>query len=206
MKKKMLFSALIEFAMLLSACAPVASPTATPVLPVGLPAATDTIPPTPMGTTQPTATGMTQPAATGTTQPAATDTIPPVSTATALPVKVPSSPAVLIVGQNAVVGAYLTGTNGMTVYLFTNDTPGTSTCSGNCASTWPPVLTTGAPIAGMGVDAALLGTFTRPDGTTQVTYNSLPLYYYSKDAAAGDINGEEINNTWFVIAPDGTQR
>ena len=64
----------------------------------------------------------------------------------------------------------------------------------------------GAPVAGSGVNAALLGTLTRPDGTTQVTYNRWPLYYYSKDAAAGDINGEEINNTWFVIAPDGTQR
>ena len=94
----------------------------------------------------------------------------------------------------------------MTLYIFTNDTPGTSNCNGQCASLWPPLLTNGSPVAGQGVTSSMLGTVMRADGTTQVTYNSWPLYYYAKDSTAGDTNGEGVGSVWFVITPDGMKK
>lgn len=103
-------------------------------------------------------------------------------------------------------GDALAGPNGMTLYVFTNDSSGTSTCTGGCASTWPPfTLSSGqTAAAGSGVTASMLGTIQRSDGTTQVTYNGQPLYYYSGDSAAGDANGQGINGIWFIAPPSGT--
>jgi predicted lipoprotein with Yx(FWY)xxD motif len=94
----------------------------------------------------------------------------------------------------------------MTLYLFTKDTPKTSNCYDSCAAAWPPLLTDGAPTPGSGVDASLLGTTTRTDGSTQVTYNGWPLYYFANDKAAGDTTGEGIQNVWYVVTPEGMQK
>jgi len=83
------------------------------------------------------------------------------------------------VGQSAALGKFLTDEQGFTLYVFMNDPKNTSTCEAECAQRWPPFLTAGRPIAGPGVNAALLGTIRRKDGTIQVTYNGHPLYYFS---------------------------
>jgi predicted lipoprotein with Yx(FWY)xxD motif len=93
---------------------------------------------------------------------------------------------------------------GRTLYLFQQDTGTTSTCSGDCATTWPALTTDGAPTAGDGAQASLLGTTARDDGTTQVTYAGHPLYLFSGDAAPGDTNGQGIGGVWFASTPDGT--
>lgn len=85
------------------------------------------------------------------------------------------------------------GSNGMTVYTFSNDkaNSGTSACTGGCLTKWPALTVSAGtkPTAGSGV-TGMLGTFTRTDnGTLQVTYNGLPLYFYSGDKAPGDTNG-----------------
>jgi predicted lipoprotein with Yx(FWY)xxD motif len=95
------------------------------------------------------------------------------------------------------------GSNGMTVYTFTNDTAGSgkSACSGACLAKWPALtVPAGAtPTAGTGVSGTL-GTITRADdGTFQVTYNGLPLYFYVGDKAAGDTNGSYPN--WNLVKP-----
>jgi predicted lipoprotein with Yx(FWY)xxD motif len=102
-------------------------------------------------------------------------------------------------------GSALVDGEGRTLYLFTNDTQnsGASACSGDCLVAWPPVLTQGAPVAGTDIDAALLGTITRDDGTLQVTYSGWPLYYYADDTAPGDATGQGVNNVWFLISPAG---
>ena len=132
--------------------------------------------------------------------------------ATASPVPVEPSAVVPVtggttvsVGQNDALGSFLVDDKGMTLYLFTKDTPNTSNCYEKCATAWPPLLTTGNPIAGEGVDASMLGTTTRTDGTTQVTYNGWPLYYYEKDKAPGDVVGQDVGDVWFVISPAGEQ-
>lgn len=93
----------------------------------------------------------------------------------------------------------------MTLYVLTTDTPDTSTCTGSCATTWPPLsVAAGAPISGPTGATLAFGTMTRADGTVQVTYNHMPLYYYSGDSVAGDTTGEGRNNTWFVAPLSGS--
>jgi predicted lipoprotein with Yx(FWY)xxD motif len=118
----------------------------------------------------------------------------------------PSIPAVINVSDNASLGPILVDSKGMTLYLFTNDSPNTTTCYNSCATSWPPVLTNGAPTAGTGVTASMLGTINRTDGTTQVTYNGWPLYYFISDQVAGDTTGENVQNIWFVITPAGVKK
>ncbi len=95
------------------------------------------------------------------------------------------------------------GSNGMTVYNFANDVKdsGESACTGGCLTKWPALtVAAGAtPIAGSGMTGKL-GTITRTDdGTLQVTYNGLPLYFFSGDSKAGDANGVYTN--WVAVTP-----
>ena len=95
---------------------------------------------------------------------------------------------------------------GRTLYLFEKDKGPTSTCSGACASAWPPLTTSGKPKAGSGVKAGKLGTSKRGDGTTEVTYNGHPLYFYAGDAAPGQTTGEGLNQfgaEWYVLSAKG---
>ncbi|HEX7498387.1 MAG TPA: hypothetical protein VF344_07990 [Candidatus Limnocylindrales bacterium] len=104
------------------------------------------------------------------------------------------------VGSQTILAA---GSNGMTVYTFTSDTAGSgkSACSGGCLTKWPAltVAAGAAPTAGDGVTGQL-GTITRADdGTLQVTYNGLPLYFFQNDKAPGDTNGSYPN--WNLVKP-----
>lgn len=114
-----------------------------------------------------------------------------------------SSGEMLDVAENSELGAILVDADGMSLYVFLNDEPGKSNCYDACATTWPPLLVDGQPVAGADIDPALLGTTSRDDGSTQVTYNGWPLYYFVGDAAPGDVAGQNVNEIWFVIAPDG---
>ena len=114
----------------------------------------------------------------------------------------PTAGGIEITVSNTSAGDALAGADGMTLYVFANDTDGTSTCTGSCAETWPPLLGDGADVtAGSGVSGTF-GTTTRDDGTKQVTHNGQPLYYYSDDAAAGDAKGDGVGGVW-SIAPVG---
>jgi predicted lipoprotein with Yx(FWY)xxD motif len=98
----------------------------------------------------------------------------------------------------------LTGPDGHALYANTVDTVAKISCTGTCAKEWPPV--TGSPVAGAGVDAAQLGTATRPDGAKQVTYDGHPLYEFAQDMSAGDRKGEGIadqGGSWHVAMVSG---
>jgi predicted lipoprotein with Yx(FWY)xxD motif len=101
------------------------------------------------------------------------------------------------------LGSFLTDAQGMTLYMFTKDTPGKSNCTGQCLAIWPALLVAqgGKVTLTGGGDQSQLGTITRPDGSTQVTYRNLPLYYYAKDKAPGDTNGQGVGSVWFVVKP-----
>jgi predicted lipoprotein with Yx(FWY)xxD motif len=104
------------------------------------------------------------------------------------------------------VGSMLVDARGRTLYLFKADKTTKSMCSGACATGWPPVTTKGKPAAGHGVDARLLGTSKRSDGTTQVTYQGHPLYTFSGDTAAGQLSGQGVNAfgaLWWAVSPGG---
>jgi predicted lipoprotein with Yx(FWY)xxD motif len=115
----------------------------------------------------------------------------------------PIEPVTVGMTQTAQLGPILVDGAGRTLYAFTNDTPDTSTCYNQCATNWPPLLQSIDSQAGEGADAAMLGVATRTDGTLQVTYNGLPLYYYVGDQAVGDAAGQGVGGVWYVIAPDG---
>jgi predicted lipoprotein with Yx(FWY)xxD motif len=101
-------------------------------------------------------------------------------------------------------GDILVGANGMTLYMFDPDEGGDSTCYDECEENWPPlVLEDGEPAGAEGVDAALLGTTERDDGSIQVTYNNWPLYFWANDEAPGDTTGQAVGDVWWVIGPDG---
>lgn len=101
------------------------------------------------------------------------------------------------------LGSILVDAQGRTLYVFLRDTAGKSNCADGCATTWPPLTATGAPTAGAGVDASLLGTIQRADGGTQVTYKQRPLYHFAADATAGDTKGQGVGGNWFVVSPAG---
>jgi predicted lipoprotein with Yx(FWY)xxD motif len=106
----------------------------------------------------------------------------------------------------AAMGTVLASGDGKTIYLFEKDRGPRSTCSGACLQHWPAVTTDGKPQAGSGVDAAMLGTTKRGDGTTQVTYAGHPLYYFAGDSAAGQANGQGVDAfgaEWYVLGPNG---
>jgi predicted lipoprotein with Yx(FWY)xxD motif len=92
------------------------------------------------------------------------------------------------------------------LYLFARDRRGRSSCSGACARAWPPFLTKGAPRGLSGVNAKLLGTTRRSNGTLQVTYAKHPLYYFKEDTKPGQIKCQNVSNfggLWLVVAPSG---
>ncbi len=171
--------ALILMALVLAACAPAATP-----------APTDTAAPLP--TTVPAATVAPTMAAT-----AAATAAPSVT------LVAPTAEVTISVATDPNLGSILVGDNGMTLYIFTKDTANTSNCTGTCLKTWPPLLTLGSPKAGSGVDASMIGTATLADGLQIVTYNKMPLYYFSKDTKAGDILGQGVGSVWYAIGPDG---
>ncbi|MGK3199623.1 SCO0930 family lipoprotein [Amycolatopsis sp. MEPSY49] len=102
------------------------------------------------------------------------------------------------------LGEAIVDQNGMTLYLFQKDTKKakTSACNGDCAKTWPPVLSNGK-VELQGIDSKLLGSIKRSDGTEQVTIGGWPVYTFAKDLKPGDANGMGVNGTWFVIEPNG---
>jgi predicted lipoprotein with Yx(FWY)xxD motif len=132
---------------------------------------------------------------------------PPSSAATIAPTTAPtmtvSTEATINVANNSTLGQILVDGNGMTLYVFTEDGPDQSNCSGNCFTIWPPLNTQGHPNLGAGVDASLIGTAQASDGSEMVTYNKMPLYHFSKDQNPGDANGQGLNSVWYAVSPDG---
>ena len=129
------------------------------------------------------------------------------NTATASSSQSGSGSHTIAVSDNSSLGKVLVDSKGRTVYLFQKDTGSMSTCSGACATDWPPVTTTAKPTAGSGLTASMVGTTTRSDGTKQVTYNGHPLYNYVGDQKAGDTNGQGISAfgaKWYAVSPAGS--
>lgn len=101
------------------------------------------------------------------------------------------------------LGEVLVDADGMTLYVFSNDSGGQSVCYDDCAAAWPPLTVDGGPVAGERVDEGLLGTTERDDGSIQVTYDGWPLYTWESDSGPGDATGQGVNDVWFVVSPDG---
>jgi predicted lipoprotein with Yx(FWY)xxD motif len=103
-----------------------------------------------------------------------------------------TSGAALVKVGSTNLGRVLVDSHGKTLYLWAHDKSAKSTCNGDCAAYWPPLLTRGKPIAAGGAKASLLGTSRRSDGRTQVTYAGHPLYYFVQDHKPGQTTGEGL--------------
>jgi predicted lipoprotein with Yx(FWY)xxD motif len=122
------------------------------------------------------------------------------TTATTSPT--PKGTVVIVTKTDATHGTFLVAaSNQMTLYTFTKDTPGVSACtSSGCVKSWPLLSVTAGTViaAGPGITGQL-STISRADGVTQVTYKGLPLYFYYKDVAVGDVTGVYTN--WELAKP-----
>lgn len=119
-----------------------------------------------------------------------------------------SAPAVVSVGTVPKLGKVIVDGNGLTLYDFHKDKGTTSTCYGECAAVWPPLLTEGEPTGQAGISASKLGTTTRKDGTEQVTFAGHPLYTYVADKQPGEGNGNDFSNfgaEWYALTPSGAE-
>ena len=123
--------------------------------------------------------------------------------ATAAPTTAAAAPTVEAKPVGSIGTVLVAGSNGMTVYIFTKDVKdsGKSVCVDTCITNWPALTVPagGTPVAGTGVTGTL-GTITREDdGSLQVTYNGLPLYFFANDNAPGDSNG--VYENWEAVKP-----
>ncbi len=112
----------------------------------------------------------------------------------------------LMVGSSPTVGNYLESSSGYTLYLLNSDTPyKASTCTGTCATYWPPYMLSGnlsSLSVESGINASALGVINRTGGGAQLTYDGWPLYLFYKDTAPGQINGNGIKafgGTWYAV-------
>jgi len=107
--------------------------------------------------------------------------------------------------RNGILGPILVSAAGRTLYHTSAERRGVVACTGACAVRWPPLLVAGraGTVAGAGVTAAWLGTIERAGGRLQVTYRGLPLYLFSGDTRAGQVNGQGSGGTWHAVAPSG---
>jgi len=98
------------------------------------------------------------------------------------------------------LGAVLQTPTGFTIYHLKTEGNGKVTCIGDCASTWPPLIAASGKVpAASPAVASHLGTVERPDGSMQVTFDSMPLYTYVGDSAPGQANGQGVGGVWFAV-------
>lgn len=119
-----------------------------------------------------------------------------------------SGAGTVAVAKNPELGTILVDAKGFTLYDFHKDKGGKSACYGACASTWPPLSTSGTPHAISGAEASKLGTAERSDGTLQVTYAGHPLYTYVADTKPGEAKGNDFSSfgaQWYALKPSGEE-
>jgi len=121
----------------------------------------------------------------------------------------PTGGTVIEVAKTPKLGPVLVdGKTSMTVYLFEKDKGGQSSCYGACATTWPPVISTGQPQALKGAAASKLSTVKRKDGQEQVVYGKWPLYFYALDQKPGDTTGNDVTQygaQWYALKASGVK-
>jgi predicted lipoprotein with Yx(FWY)xxD motif len=194
MKRMTLLSVLLLLVLAVAACAP--APTVKSTSTASVPVTGDTDTP---------AVSVTETEVTAATTEAPTEA--PTEAATSAATEATMDGTISTSTSPDVAEPFLVDDQGMTLYVFTDDTQnaGTSACTdAECVEEWPPLIVTAAPTAGEGVDDSMLGTITRDDGTMQATYNGWPLYHFEGDTAPGDITGQGMEGKWFLVSATGT--
>jgi predicted lipoprotein with Yx(FWY)xxD motif len=107
---------------------------------------------------------------------------------------------VVKVAKSDKAGAYLTDAKGMALYIFKKDSAGKSACAGPCVENWPIYYREKVGVSA-NVKESDFATITREDGQKQTTYKGMPLYYFVKDKAPGETNGQGVKEVWYLAAP-----
>lgn len=209
MKQPVLLGALLVLALLISACGPAATGTpaqvteppaqATEPEATASPLATDSS----AATASPDASPAVTESATATQSAAGTQSATGTSDSASIPV---TGDVVVRAAANFDYGPILVDEEGLPLYIFSSDTQNgdTSACADEaCTTNWPPLTTEASATAGPGAIQSLLGTITREDGTTQVTYNGWPLYHYSGDTSPDTTNGQGAEPGWTLVSSAG---
>jgi len=118
----------------------------------------------------------------------------------------PTASSATVATASTGLGRIIVDGRGRSLYLFQKDRHGRSACSGVCVHYWPPLLTNGRSVAIKGAKSSQLGSIRRADGSRQVTYAGHPLYFFSGDTRAGQINGEGLHDFgagWYALTPSG---
>jgi predicted lipoprotein with Yx(FWY)xxD motif len=119
----------------------------------------------------------------------------------------PAAAGVSLALADSKLGKIIVDGQGKTLYMFTpdEDAGGKVTCYDQCAASWPALKADDAASvsAGTGLDATKISVVDRTDGGKQVKYGEYPLYFFAKDAAAGDVNGQGVGGKWYVVGADG---
>lgn len=129
-------------------------------------------------------------------------TVAPASTAPIAPIAPAGDPVAVRLGESE-IGQVLTGPDGRTLYGFTQDSAGVSTCTGTCADAWPPAFASPEWAVGPGLDTGIFSTIARPDGQQQLVAGRWPLYYFAGDSVPGDLTGQGSGDVWFAVGLDG---
>lgn len=126
------------------------------------------------------------------------------SASSGAPSDMPSASAAEMKVASSSAGQIVVDNQGMSLYFFTKDVKdsGKSACVDACLAAWPVFTTTSDAPSADGVTGTV-GTIDTPDGKKQVTLNGMPLYYYAQDKAPGDVNGQGVNNVWYLVSPSG---
>lgn len=135
------------------------------------------------------------------TDPASTG---PTATAAAQATASAKGPKLKVVSSS--FGQILADGRGRALYLFTADRGKASTCSGDCATAWPPYVVKSKPVAGRGAKGRLIGTTRRSDGRLQATYAGHPVYFYEGDNEPGEVLCQavfEFGGYWYVLRANG---
>jgi len=101
------------------------------------------------------------------------------------------------------VGDVLADSSGAVLYTNDMDTRSKIACTGDCLSEWVPLAATsgGSPTSSDSAVQSKLGTTKRPDGTSQVTLDGMPLYAFVEEGpgeATGDGFTDSFGGTTFV--------
>jgi predicted lipoprotein with Yx(FWY)xxD motif len=101
------------------------------------------------------------------------------------------------------LGDVLVDAEGFTLYVFDNDTPNTTNCSGQCLDNWPAAIVDEGFAVDESLDESMFATIDAPSGT-QLTVGERPLYRFAADAAPGDVNGQGVGGVWWAVGADGS--
>ncbi|XAS71688.1 hypothetical protein VUN82_21810 [Micrococcaceae bacterium Sec5.1] len=135
---------------------------------------------------------------------AATSSTAPTSTSPSTAMSSPATAGAEMKVASSSAGQIVVDSKGMSLYFFTKDVKdsGSSACTGACLTAWPVFTTTSDKPTVEGVTGTV-GTIATPDGKKQVTLNGMPLYYYAKDKAPGDVTGQGVQSVWYLVSPSG---